>query len=83
MGDPGLEAAVKSRDIGAVVARVGERLAMPVRRTVSDRRIRVGRLSVYVEPRDVWVGAFIGESAVYVCPLPLLVFKWDRNGRRG
>jgi len=37
---------------------------------------------VYIEPRDVWVGAYLPEdrSAVYVCPLPCLVLRWDRAG---
>ena len=42
------------------------------------RRLRLGRLSVYVELRDVWVGAYIARDAIYVCPLPLLVLRWDR-----
>lgn len=46
---------------------------------MSDRRIRLGRLSVYVEPRDIWVGVYVAPAAVYVCPLPLLVVKWDRR----
>jgi hypothetical protein len=45
----------------------------------AERRIRLGRLSIYIEPRDVWVGAYIAPAAVYVCPLPLVVFKWDRR----
>lgn len=45
------------------------------------RRLRAGRLSVYVEPRDIWVGAYVAETAVYVCPLPLLVFRWTRRAR--
>lgn len=49
--------------------------------SVSDRRLRSGRLSLYVEPRDLWVGAFVGPSATYVCPLPGLVLRWAR-GRR-
>jgi hypothetical protein len=42
-------------------------------------RLRFGRLSVYVEPRDVWVGVYIAPTAVYVCPLPLIVLKWNRR----
>jgi hypothetical protein len=42
-------------------------------------RLRSGRLSVYIEPRDIWVGVYVAEAAVYVCPLPLLVFKWQRT----
>jgi hypothetical protein len=42
-------------------------------------RLTIGRLQVYVEPRDIWVGAYIAPDAVYVCPLPLLVLKWRRS----
>jgi hypothetical protein len=37
-----------------------------------------GRLSVYWEPRDVWVGVYVADRAVYVCPLPTLVVRWRR-----
>lgn len=43
------------------------------------RRARLGRLSVYLEPRDLWVGAYVAPDAVYVCPLPVLVFRWLRG----
>lgn len=48
------------------------------------RRLRLGRLAIYVEPRDIWVGVYVaaagvGESgAIYVCPLPMLVLRWSR-----
>lgn len=45
---------------------------------VASRRLRLGRLAVYVQPRDLWVGAFVGLDAVYVCPLPTVVIRWDR-----
>jgi hypothetical protein len=38
-----------------------------------------GRLSIYIEPRDLWVGAYISETAIYICPLPMLVLKWRRR----
>lgn len=51
-------------------------------RVLSPRRTefgrRPGRLSVYVELRDLWVGAFVASTAVYVCPLPCLVIRWQR-----
>ncbi|GAA0853280.1 hypothetical protein ACFQVD_26810 [Streptosporangium amethystogenes subsp. fukuiense] len=51
---------------------------------MADRRLRIGRLSIYVEPRDIWVGVYVAPAAIYVCPLPLLVVKWDRKEvRRG
>jgi hypothetical protein len=43
--------------------------------------LRIGQLAVYPEPRDVWVGVFVGESAIYVCPLPMLVIRWRREAR--
>jgi hypothetical protein len=42
-------------------------------------RLRFGRLSVYLEPRDIWVGVYIAPAAVYVLPLPFCVFKWTRK----
>lgn len=38
--------------------------------------MHIGRLSLYWEPRDLWVGVFVGEHAVYICPLPTLVIRW-------
>jgi hypothetical protein len=43
------------------------------------RRITIGRLSIYFEPRDVWAGVFVAPAAVYVCPIPCLVLRWARN----
>lgn len=42
------------------------------------RRLTAGRLQVYVEPRDLWVGVYLAPAAVYVCPLPTLVIRWAR-----
>ena len=42
-------------------------------------RLAVGRLAVYLEPRDVWVGLYVAPDALYVCPLPLLVLRWARR----
>ncbi|MGS2645923.1 hypothetical protein [Streptosporangium sp. G12] len=51
---------------------------------MSARRLRIGRLSIYLEPRDLWVGLYIAPTALYFCPLPVLVLKWDRQeARRG
>lgn len=44
-----------------------------------SRRLVAGRLSVYVEPRDAWVGVYVAPRAVYVCVLPFLVLKWRRR----
>jgi hypothetical protein len=46
------------------------------------KRFRRGRLSIYVEPRDIWIGLYVASGAIYVCPLPLLVIKWDRRRQR-
>ena len=37
-------------------------------------------VSVYWEPRDLWVGAYVDtdRNRVYVCPLPMLVVRWQR-----
>jgi hypothetical protein len=42
------------------------------------RRVRLGRLALYVEPRDAWIGAYVAPDAVYVCPLPFCVARWAR-----
>lgn len=45
------------------------------------RSLRIGRrLAVYVEPRDIWIGVYVAPDRIYVCPLPLLVFRWSRQG---
>jgi hypothetical protein len=46
-----------------------------------SKRLTVGRMQVYLEPRDLWVGAYVAPDAIYVCPLPLLVFRWARRRR--
>jgi hypothetical protein len=46
---------------------------------IAAQRLTIGKLSIYVEPRDLWVGAFIAPTAVYVCPVPMLVLKWSRT----
>lgn len=49
---------------------------------VANQRFRSGRLAVYLEPRDAWVGAYVAEHAVYVCPIPFVVFRWTRVGSK-
>lgn len=46
---------------------------------MAERRLRLGRLAVYIEPRDVWIGVYVAPVAIYVCPLPLLVLRWTRR----
>jgi hypothetical protein len=45
------------------------------------KRLRLfrGRLVIYIEPRDAWIGAYIAEDYVYVCPVPFLVVRWSRG----
>ena len=42
---------------------------------LSDHRLRFGRVSLYVEWRDLWMGVYIAPTATYICPLPTLVIK--------
>jgi hypothetical protein len=35
---------------------------------------------IYLEPRDVWVGYYRGETHHYVCLLPCVVIKWRQRG---
>lgn len=47
---------------------------------MSTARLAIGsRLRIYLEPRDAWIGAFVARDAVYVCPLPFVVFRWRRG----
>ncbi len=48
---------------------------------IAARRARIGRFQLYVEPRDLWVGVFVGPDAVYICPLPCLVLRMTRPPR--
>lgn len=42
-------------------------------------RFTFGRVQLYIEPRDIWVGVYVAPDAVYVCPLPLVVIKLRRT----
>jgi hypothetical protein len=46
--------------------------------SISDRRLRLGRLSLYIEPRDAWVGVYVAADAVYVLLVPFVVARWSR-----
>lgn len=50
-------------------------------RNLACHRLRLlrGRLYIYVEPRDAWVGAYVAEDYVYVCPLPFVVLRFARR----
>lgn len=39
----------------------------------------IGRLRIYFEPRDAWIGLYVAPSALYFCPLPFLVVKLSRT----
>jgi hypothetical protein len=39
------------------------------------RKRRAEWAQLYIEPRDIWVGAYVSEHAVFVCPLPCVVIK--------
>jgi hypothetical protein len=41
----------------------------------------VGRVEIFLFWRDAWVGVFVSDFAVYVCPLPFLVIRVSK-GRR-
>ena len=47
--------------------------------TPSEGGCQDSRVYVYFEPRDLWVGAYVAEDAVYVCILPTLVIRWRRG----
>jgi hypothetical protein len=41
-----------------------------------------GRMRIYIEPRDAWVGVYVGSKGItYICPAPFLVIAWKRKGR--
>jgi hypothetical protein len=50
---------------------------------VHSPRLRLfgGVVTVYLEPRDAWIGAYVAEDYVYICPLPFLVVRIDRRLR--
>ena len=37
------------------------------------------RLRLYIERRDAWIGCYVANDAVYVCPLPFVVIRWSRS----
>jgi hypothetical protein len=46
-------------------------------------RIRVGRRTeTYIEWRDLWIGVFVSQDAVYICPVPTVVIRIGRRAPR-
>lgn len=43
---------------------------------VHDKR---GRVEVYSEPRDLWVGVYVAPGAIYVCLIPVVVIRISRG----
>ena len=41
--------------------------------------LRLRRVMVLFAWYDLWVGVFIGEDAVYVCPVPMLAVRIERK----
>ena len=40
----------------------------------------VGRLEIYFEPRDIWIGAYVAKDGpIYICLLPCLVIRISRG----
>lgn len=38
-----------------------------------------GRVEIYPEPRDLWVGVYVAPDAIYVCLLPIVVIRISRG----
>jgi hypothetical protein len=36
-------------------------------------------MKIYFEPRDAWIGAYVAEKFIYICPLPFLVIRISRG----
>jgi hypothetical protein len=39
----------------------------------------VRRLRIYFYWRDLWLGLYVAPDAIYVCPLPTIVIRWQRK----
>jgi hypothetical protein len=50
---------------------------------LTTRLLECGRLSLLLEPRDIWIGVYVAPGAVYVCVAPCLPVKWERRRAGG
>lgn len=48
-------------------------------RDTATRLFSIGRLSLVLEPRDLWVGVRWPPGSVYVCLIPCLPIRWERK----
>ena len=51
-----------------------------MRRDLSTRLLKCG-LSLVFEPRDLWLGLYIGPDAIYITLIPCLPFRWARGAK--
>lgn len=42
----------------------------------------VGRIEIFLFWRDAWIGVFVSDFAVYVCPVPFLVIRFSMGAKR-
>ena len=52
-----------------------------MQRDLSTRLLRCGRFSVVLEPRDLWIGLYVGPDAIYLTLIPCLPIRWARKER--
>lgn len=86
--NPDAAAAMNNAAAAVAAAFDGSMGSLAALRSVSTRppkwyrRGVLGRLRLYIEPRDLWVGVYVARDAVYVCPLPMVVIRYTRCGAR-
>ncbi|MFC6081033.1 hypothetical protein [Sphaerisporangium aureirubrum] len=47
---------------------------------MKTRLAAAGRLTLWFEPRDWWVGGYSADDAIYICIVPFLALRWARKG---
>lgn len=52
-----------------------------MQRDLKTRLIKAGRLSLVFEPRDIWLGLYIGPDAIYLTLIPCLPLRWARGNQ--